>query len=76
MRVVSLNQYPSMEDALKVIDDLRRDVAAGKVTAFVVSAINDGDETIAYASSIKHVTRLRVQGAMAQVLHNWMAGEI
>jgi hypothetical protein len=76
MNVVTLNPNPTMDDALAVLDALRRDVEGGKVVAFFVAGISPTDETIAYASAVKPVSRLRLQGAMGQALHDMQIGTI
>lgn len=76
MNVVNLNPAPTMQDALDVIDALRRDVVDGKVVAFFVAGVDNSDTVIAYASSVRPVTRLRLQGAMGQALHDMQQGEI
>lgn len=76
MNVVKLNPAPTKDDALAVIDALRRDVDEGKVVAFFVAGVSPADETIVYASSVKPVSRLRLQGAMGQALHDMQIGAI
>lgn len=76
MRVVKLNTNPTMQDALGVLDTLRKEVESGQVVAFFVAGVGPNDEAIAYTSAVRNVTRLRLQGAMAQALHNFMQGEV
>ena len=75
MKVVQLNTKPTLDTALEVVEALKKDLIDGKVTAFFVAALNDGDETIAYVSSVKGVSRLRMQGAMSQALYHMQTGE-
>lgn len=75
-KLVHLNRTPSMADALETIDQLRREIEAGRVIAFAAVAIEQGDECIAYCSAIKPVSRLRLQGAIAQLQHDYIAGEL
>jgi hypothetical protein len=76
MNVVRLNPTPTMQPSLEVIDALRRDVAEGRIVAFFVAGLDSEDTTIAYASSVRPVTRLRLQGAMGQALHLMQQGEV
>lgn len=76
MNVVKLNPTPTMDEALAVIDALRRNVEEGQVVAFFVAGVSPTDETIVYASAVKPVSRLRLQGAMGQALHDMHFGTI
>lgn len=76
MKVVTLNQNPTMQDALNTVDILRREIAEGKVVAFFVAGLSDDDACIAYIGSSKPVSRLRVTGAMATALHCFNEGEV
>ena len=67
---------PDTSEALAVIDRLRADVEAGRVLAFVCAAVAPDDQALGYASSTVGVSRLRMQGAMAQALHNFLSGEL
>jgi hypothetical protein len=75
MKVVKLNTQPTLDDALSVLESLTNDVKSGAVIAFFAAALDDKDVTIAYVSSTKAVTRLRLQGAMSQALHDMQRGE-
>jgi hypothetical protein len=75
LNVVSFNHRPSLQDALDVIDRLRADVQDGKIVAFFVAALDDSDASIAYCSSTKPVSRLRMSGAMVNALHAFNQGD-
>ena len=66
----------SLDDPMDIIDRLRADVRSGKVIAFCIAAVTPEDDALAYASSSKPVTRLRMQGAIAQLLHSYLAGDV
>lgn len=76
MKVVRFPSQPTLEQALDVIDHLRKDVVEGRVTGFVIAGLDDADCCTAYASSTKPVTRLRMQGAIAQALHAYVSGDL
>lgn len=62
MNVVKVNPNPTLQDALDVIDALRKDVVDGKVIGFFVAGLDAEDATIAYMATVRPVTRLRLQG--------------
>lgn len=64
------------EDALEVIDALRQHVIEGRVIAFAIAAVESDDTATAYASATQSVSRLRLQGAIAQLLHNYLSGDL
>lgn len=76
MNVIKLNQQPTLQDALAVLDALRADVVEGKVTGFLVAGVDDQDVTILYVSTTKPISRLRLQGAMSQALHDFQRGVV
>lgn len=67
---------PDAAELLDVIDRLRADVIAGRVVAFAGVTIAPDDGTSAYCGTTRHVTRLRTQGAIAQLLHEFLAGNV
>jgi hypothetical protein len=58
----------STEEALAVIDDLRAKVESGQVIAFAAVGIEPGDETMSWQASVRPVTRLRMMGAIWNLL--------
>ncbi len=75
-KLVHLNRAPSMADALAAVDELRRAIADGMIVSFVAAGVTDRDETYGYCGAVKPVSRLRMQGALAQVQHDYIAGEL
>lgn len=74
-------EVPAQRDAtamLEVLDALRERVLSGQVVAFAVTAIDANDTCYGYAGSDKaaSVSRLRMQGAISQLLHDYLAGEL
>lgn len=61
---------------LSVIDALRQDVVEGRVVAIAVAAVCPDDCCSAYAGAAKGVSRLRMQGAIAQLQHAYLSGEL
>lgn len=53
--------------ALGVLDDLRRRVAEGSVVAFAAVGIEADDTTRGWTSCTRHVSRLRMMGAIASM---------
>lgn len=76
MKVVELNINPSKEEALSAIDGLRRDIEAGKIIGFAVAAMGPEDTVYWYCGSVRPVTRLRLIGALSNVLHHLNAGDV
>lgn len=75
MKVIKFNQQPSLNEAAEVIAQLERDLKDNKIVGFFVAAIGADDETYAYASSTRPVSRLRMGGAMQHALHMFNHGE-
>lgn len=67
---------PKLTDAYEVLDQLRKDMESGKVVAFCAAAIGADDVAYAYASATRPVTRLRMQGGIAQLMHDYLAGDV
>lgn len=62
----------------KALDALRKRIDSGEIVAFVAAAINTEDGVYAYCGADKaaHVTRLRMQGALAKIQHAYLNGEL
>lgn len=65
-----------LKNSLDVIDDLRKRVENGEVIAFAVVGVHPDDATSAWASCTEKVSRLRMQGAISQLLHSYLDGEL
>lgn len=83
MKVVTMAKGPYATEKdpshmLAVIDDMRARVAAGQFVAFSAVAIDAGDACYGFAGADRseHVSRLRMQGAISQLLHDYIAGEL
>lgn len=62
----------------EALDALRKRIDSGEIVAFVAAAINTEDGVYAYCGADKaaHVTRLRMQGALAQIQLAYLNGEL
>jgi predicted nucleotide-binding protein len=69
MNIVKLDSAPNMQNALEIVDSLRSDVESGRVVAFAVVAIEPDDEVMAYTSSVRPVSVVRIMGAISHLLH-------
>jgi len=67
--------YAQVHNALEVIDDLREKVRKGQIVAFAAVGVESDDTTMMWASCTENVSRLRIQGAMAHMLHMYQHGE-
>lgn len=63
------------EEAIQVIDGLRQAVEAGEIIAFAAVGIEPDDCTRMWSSSVKPVTRLRMMGAMYNLLAHYQTGD-
>jgi hypothetical protein len=72
----AIETKPRLGDALGVIDKLRADVESGRIIAFAAVGITPDDDSLAYSSSTRRLTRLRLQGGIAHLLHCCCAGEL
>jgi hypothetical protein len=75
-KLVTLDRAPTKADALAAADDLRRAIEDGRIVAFVAVGVTDRDESYGYCGSVKLVSRLRMQGAIAQLQQDYIAGEL
>ena len=55
--------------ALEVLDTLRKAVEDGEIVAFCAVGIEPDDCTRMWSSSVKPVTRLRMIGALTNLMH-------
>lgn len=83
MKVVTLagterTTVKTTKHMLAVVDDLRARIESGQFIAFAAVALDVGDACYAYAGSdpAEHVSRLRMQGAISQLLHDYLSGEL
>jgi len=74
LRVIQL-PTDSKEEALNVIDGLRQAVEAGEIVAFATVGIEPDDCTRMWSSTVKPVTRLRMMGAMYNLLAHFQTGD-
>lgn len=61
----------STKDALEVLDDLRKRIEDGSVIAFIGVGIEPDDVMRAWSSATQKVTRLRMMGALAQLVQSY-----
>lgn len=74
MKVVDF-KHPTMEDALRAVDQLRKDIEEKHVVAFLAVGVGPTDTVTAYGGSSQTVTRLRTMGALAELQHAVHSGE-
>lgn len=74
MKIIPL-EASNKSDALEVIDTLRAAVESGEIVAFACVGIEPDDCTRMWSSATKKVTRLRMMGAMYNLLHHYTNGE-
>lgn len=65
-----------LKNSLDVIDDLRKRVENGEIIAFALVGVHPDDATSGWSSCTEKVSRLRMQGAIAQLLHSYLTGEL
>jgi len=75
VKVVTLKTAPNPNDALDVLEGLKKDILDGKVVAFFAAAVGNDDDTYAYISATKNVTQLKLIGAMSHALFMVHSGE-
>lgn len=59
----------SLEEALKSIDQLREDISSGRIIAFQGVGVGPDDQCFTYSAATRFVSRLRIFGAVAYLLH-------
>lgn len=65
---------PTPDDLLATIDLIRSAIEAGEVVAFAGVTIAPDDEITAWTGETRPVTKLRVLGAIAGLLHSYFDG--
>lgn len=75
-KLATYNVTPTMADALQAVDELRADIASGKVRGFFAVGVGADDGLKGYLGSSSPVSRLRITGAIAQALYDFSAGKI
>lgn len=63
-------------DMLDVVDQLRAQIESGKVVAFAAVTIEPDDTCSAWLGAGASVSRLRMQGGIAQLMHNFLSGDV
>jgi hypothetical protein len=79
MKVVEFKKGGSpdrLKNSLDTIDDLRKRVESGEIVAFAMVGVHPDDATSGWSSCTEKVSRLRMQGAIAQLLHSYSAGDL
>lgn len=61
---------------LETLDNLRAKVESGEVVAMAAVGISQSDDVASWMSTVGHVSRLRVYGAVSHLLHCLHAGEV
>lgn len=75
MKLLTLNSQPTLPDALGIIDTLRNDLESGKLVAFYAVGISRDDQTYGYCGTSRYFSRLRMEGALSNALHNFQHDE-
>lgn len=75
MNVVPLST-PNLQVTLETVQKLKEDLESGRVVAFVCAAVTSDDSVLAYASSVRPVSRLRLQGAVGKLHFAIQSGEL
>jgi hypothetical protein len=70
-KLVTLDKTPNKQVALEVIESLRLAIENGEIVAFAAVGIEEDDCTRMWSSSTRPVTRLRMMGAMYNLLHTF-----
>lgn len=80
MKVVELKKAPeeAAKAPIEVLEQLLAEFRAGKRVAFAAVTISPDDVVHAYTASVSdlYVSRLRLQGAIAQLLHDYVGGDV
>jgi hypothetical protein len=66
---------PSTDDMLEVLESLKEQIVAGEIIAYAIVGIEPDDCTRMWSAAIPKVTRLRMMGAIYNLLHSYTAGE-
>jgi hypothetical protein len=66
----------SPEKMLAIVDELRESIVDGKLVAFAAVGLDAGDTVYGYIGALPGVTRLRVQGAIADLQHTYLCGAL
>lgn len=64
------------KDMLDVLEQLRAQVVSGRTVAFAAVTIEPDDTCCAWFGSAAGVSRLRMQGGISQLLHNFLSGDV
>lgn len=77
MTVVTLKpSAASVAEALGVIDQLRADIVAGRAVGFAGVTISPDDEVCGWSTTTQRISRLRMMGAVSQLLASMHANDI
>jgi hypothetical protein len=74
MKIVDFPKTVNTEEALEVLDDLRKQIADGTIKAFVAVGIDDDHALYGFSASTKKTTRLEMMGAMMGLQWNYVEG--
>lgn len=68
---IPLNNAPTKQDALDVVESLKQAIESGQLVAFAAVGIEENDNTSIWCFSTRPVSRLRMLGAMHHMLHSY-----
>ena len=67
----------NVEEALKVLDDLRAAVVSGDIVAFIAGGIKKDDGTVMWLANVgKAKTNLQMMGAVTNLMLHYWNGDI
>lgn len=64
------------KDMLEVLDQLRAQIESGQTVAFAAVTIEPNDACRAWFGAGTSVSHLRMQGGIAQLMHNFLNGDV
>ena len=79
MKVIQMSTGKSVDDRsnlLEVCDALRENIESGEVVAFIAATVAIDDTVKGYSAAAGGVTRLRVMGALASLMHSYHNGAL
>lgn len=70
-KLLEFPSYKGKEDALQVVESLRKAIENEEIVAFAAVGITPDDETSLWAASTKRITRLKMIGAIATLQNGY-----
>lgn len=76
VRIIGTGKAPSVDEMLAVLDVMREAIVRGELIAFVAAGVTAADVALGYSASTHGVTRLRMIGALSNLLHRYNDGAL